>query len=270
MKGIFTAGVLDYFLEKELEFDCIVGVSAGAIHACSFLSKQKNRSRDITRKFIKDKRYCSLSNLRKSGDLFDAKFAYYDIPEKYFPFDHKTFNKSKTKFFVTVTDIVKGKAKHIQIKNFNNGEIEVIRASSSLPFIANNVKYKGKEYLDGGISEPLPLKKLEKEGYKKNVVVLTKPLGHKKRATKYHLVAKGKYKKYPMVPKLLKNRHISYNDDLDYILKEEEAGNVFVIRPSKNFIRRLSKNLNKLELAYNDGYEVAKKLYPKVIEFMRK
>ena len=269
LKGIFTAGVLDYFLEKELEFSTIVGNSAGAIQGCSFLSKQKYRSRDITLEFINDKRYFSWRSLWKTGDLFNAKFAYYDIPEIHYPFDHKTFNKSKSKFLVVVTDIVKGKPKYIHIKNFANGEIEALRASASLPMISNNVKFRGKEYLDGGLSDSLPLKKLELEGCDKSVVILTKAKGHKKKKSRLYLLAKRRYKQYPKLVELIKNRYKDYNEALEYLEEKEQKGNVFVIRPTKDYVKRLEKNISKLQLAYEDGYETAKRIYPDLVKFMR-
>ena len=268
LKGIFTAGVLDYFLEKELEFGEIIGNSAGAIQGCSFLSKQKYRSRDITLKFINDKRYYSWKSWRTTGDLFNARFAYYDIPEIHFPFDHKTFNKSKTKFLVVVTDIVKGKPKYIHIKNFDNGEIEALRASASLPMISNNVKFRGKEYLDGGLSDSLPLKKLESEGYEKNVVILTKALGHKKKKSKLYLLAKRRYKNYPKLVDRIKNRYQDYNAALEYVQEKEKEGKAFIIRPTIDHVKRLEKNVSKLQLAYEDGYETAKRVYPELIKFM--
>ena len=268
MKGIFTAGVLDYFLEKELEFGAIIGVSAGAIQACSFLSKQKYRSRDIILTYVNDKRYYSWNSWRKTGDLFNVKFAYYEIPDKLNPFDHKTFKKSKTKLLICATDVVKGKPKYFHVKNFDNGEIEILRASASLPLVANNVKIRGKEYLDGGMSDSLPLKKLEAEGYEKNVVILTKAPGYKKRKSKLYLLAKLKYKKHPKLVERIKNRYKDYNEALEYVMTQEKANKAFIIAPSKNHVSRLEKNIAKLELAYQDGYETAKRIYPDLIKFM--
>jgi len=271
MRGMFTAGVLDFFLEEGLEFPCIIGVSAGAIHACSFLSKQKYRNRDITLKYINDKRYCSFRSLFTSGDMFNVRFSYYEIPEKHFPFDKKTFNKSKTKLLITATNIVEGKPKHFHIKTFDNGEIEALRASASLPIISNIVKYKGKEYLDGGLSDGVPIKKIESEGYEKNIVILTRPEGYRKRKSRLNLAMKGKYRKYPLLNKLFKERHIRYNETMEYLETQERAGKVFIIRPeSKLKIKRIDKNCNRLEAAYNCGYNTAEKQYKKIRNFMER
>jgi len=269
MRGMFTAGVLDFFLDEGLEFPCIVGVSAGAIHACSFLSKQKYRSRDITLKYINDKRYCSFRSLFTSGDMFNVRFSYYEIPEKLFPFDKKTFNKSRTKLLVTATDIVKGKAKYFHIKSFDNGEIEALRASASLPMISNIVKYKGKEYLDGGLSDGIPIKKIEAEGYEKNIIILTRPDKYRKRKSRSYLTMIKRYRKYPLLIKLLKGRHTSYNETAKYLEEQEKEGKAFVIRPDlKLKIKRIDKNCTRLEAAYNSGYESAKKQFSELKKFM--
>ena len=269
MKGMFTAGVLDYFLEQDLSFGQVIGVSAGAIHACSYLSKQKHRSRDITLTYIKDHRYCSWKNVRKTGDMFEKKFVYYDIPEKYFPFDHQTFNKSKTKLLVGVTDIVKGKAKYIEIKTFAGGQIEALRASASLPMISNPVKFRGKEYLDGGVSESIPLKKIEEDGFEKNVVILTKAKGHRKKKSYSYLLTKRRYKKYPKLIELIKNRHDNYNQTMQYVEQQEKAGNTFVIRPPRDVVKRLDKNIDKLKQSYEDGYMAAKNIFPELLKFLK-
>jgi len=269
MRGMFTAGVLDFFLDEGIEFPCVIGVSAGAIHACSFLSKQKQRSRNITLKYINDKRYCSFHSLRTTGDMFNAKFSYYDIPKKYYIFDGKTFNKSRSKLLVTATDIVRGKSKYFHIKTFDNDEVEALRASASLPMIANIVKYKGREYLDGGLSDAIPIKKMESEGYEKNIVILTRPEGYRKRKSRSYLAMKRKYRKYPLLIKLLKERHTIYNETADYLEEQERLGKAFVIRPdSKLKIKRIDKNCTRLEAAYNSGYNTAEKLYKDIKKFM--
>lgn len=268
MRGMFTAGVIDFFLDKELEFEEVIGVSAGACHACSYISKQKYRARDVFVDYVDDKRYLSINNLRTTGDLFGSKFIYDDIPNKLNLFDNETFMKSKTKFLVVVTNLKTGEAEYIHIKDAKK-DIDAIRASASLPMISNIVKYKGKEYLDGGISDSIPIKKAETDGYEKNVVVLTRNKGYRKRSTKSYLAMKNRYKKYPKVILKTKNRHTEYNEIIDYIEKKVEEGKVFVIQPEKKLhVARIEKNSSKLKEAYMDGYQTAKKLYKDLIKFV--
>ena len=271
MKGMFTAGVLDFFMEKNLEFAEIIGVSAGAIHACSFISKQRERSKNVTLEFINDKRYCSFKSLRQTGDLFNAKFSYYDIPEKYYPFDLATFKKNKTKFLVGVTNVETGEAEYLEINNFEHGEIEAVRASASLPMVANIVEYQGKKYLDGGITDQIPLRKMEADGIKKSVVISTKPAGWRRKPSKAYLLMKRKYKEYPKIVEKIKNRHLVFNETMDYIEKQVKENKVFFISATEDLkVKRIDKNLTRLEKAYRCGYETAQRLYPDLITFMGK
>ena len=268
MKGMFTAGVVDFFIEKGLEFGEIIGVSAGAIHATSLLAKQKFRSRDITLTFINDKRYCSIRSLLRTGDLFNADFAYREIPKKYFPFDHDTFEQSRTKLFAVAARVEDGEPAYLRIRNLRGDGVEALRASASIPMISRNVAYRGKEYLDGGVSDSIPLKKIEKDGYKKNIVVLTKSPGYRKRQSKSYLAMKGRYKNSPKLVERVKNRHIEYNETMTYVEKREQEGRAFVIRPSTDDIKRIEKDTAKLGSLYDEGYATAKKLWPKLKRFI--
>ncbi len=267
MRGMFTTGVLDFFLEKKLEFPLVIGVSAGACHGASYISKQKYRSKDIFVNYLDDKRYLSFSNLRKNGELFGSQFIYDEIPNKLNIFDNKTFMNNKTKFLVVVTNLKTGQPEYIHIKDAVK-QVDAIRASASLPLISNIVKINGKEYLDGGISDSIPIKKAEEE-FDKNILILTRDKNYRKKNSKSYLAMKKKYKDYPKVIDKCKNRHTEYNETIDYIKKQEEAGKVFIIQPENKLnIGRIEKNRSKLEETYNEGYQTAKKLYKDMLKFI--
>ena len=269
MRGLFTAGVLDFFIDKDIEFAEVIGVSAGACHSCSYVSKQRGRARSSTIDHIDDKNFCSLYSLFKTGDLFCAKFSYDDIPNRLNPFDYDTFNKSNTKLFSTVTNVETGQAEYIRLCEMHE-DIQAVRASASLPLVSQIVEYKGKKYLDGGIADSIPLKKIEADGYLKNVVVLTQPKGFIKQKNKAMGLIELKYKEYPKLIEQMANRHNVYNDTLDYIYKQEEVGLCFVIQPKENLdIGRVEKSKEKLDLAYSLGYECAKENYDTMTEFLK-
>ena len=173
MKGVYTCGVLDFFLDKNMEFSACYGVSAAACSLCSFLSKQRGRAFHTNIDYAGDKNYCSLYSLITTGDLFNADMCYYQIPETLNPYDHETFEKYQGDFYSVVTNIETGEPEYIPIKDLHT-EIEAIRASASLPLVSRNVPFNGKLYLDGGISDGIPLKKSMEDGHTKNVVVMTK------------------------------------------------------------------------------------------------
>ncbi|WP_329383228.1 patatin family protein [Anaerofustis butyriciformans] len=268
MRGVYTAGVLDFFIDKDIYFENTYGVSAGICHACSYLAKQRDRAYRVNVDYLDDKRYASFYSLVTTGDYFGVKMVYEDIPNKLYPFDKKTFEEYEGNLYSVVTNMKTGEAEYIKLKDMDK-DIIYVRASSSLPLLSRIVKVDGKEYLDGGIADSIPIEKAIKDGNEKNVVVLTQPNGYRKEKNKLLPVMKIKYKKYPNFINSMANRHINYNNSLDKIKEEEEKGNVFVIRPSESLdITRLEKNKYKLEALYNLGYNDAKKAYNKLLNFI--
>ena len=268
MKGVYTCGVLDFFLDKGLEFSSCYGVSAAACSLCSFLSKQRGRAYHTNIDYVDDKNYCSLYSLITTGDLFNADMCYYQIPEKLNPYDYDTFEKYQGNFYSVVTNIETGKAEYIPIKDLRV-DIEAIRASASLPLVSRNVAFGGKLYLDGGISDAIPLQRSIEEGNRKNVVVMTKEAGYRRTPSSATGFIKLRYRKYPKVYELMKNRHIAYNETLDFIEEQVTAGTAFLIQPKvKSDVERIEKDVNKLTALYEQGYRDAADCYEELLRFL--
>lgn len=268
MRGVYTAGVLDFFLDMELEFEEVYGVSAGSIHASSYLSKQRGRSIDISTEYLNDPRYCSVRSLIKTGNLFGVKMCYDEIPNQLNPYDHETFLKYPGRFYAVLTDCETGKARYQQIKDMNR-DIWAIRASSSLPLVSRMIGIHGHIYLDGGIADSIPVKHSQEQGNVKNVVVLTRDQRYRKSPNEAIKLIRSLYRRYPELVAQMENRHIRYNETLDYIAKGEEDGTIFVIRPSKTVdVGRIEKDKEKLTGLYNQGYEDAKESYGDLKKFL--
>lgn len=268
MRGVYTAGVLDYFMEKNLYFDDCYGVSAGACHISSYVSKQIGRSIKVTLDYINDKRYCSVNSLIKTGDMFGVEMLYDLIPNKLELYDYDTFNKFKGNFYSVVTNCKTGKAEYIKIKDMKK-DIIAVRASSSLPLLSRIVEINGKEYLDGGITDSIPIKKSIKDGHKKNVVILTRDKTYRKSKPKFLSLLKFKYKKYPNLVKAIENRYKMYNETLDFLEEEKAKNEVFIIQPKLPVkISRIEKDKDKLKELYDQGYEDAKELYEDLMKFL--
>ena len=268
MRGVYTAGVLDYFMEKNLYFDDCYGVSAGACHISSYVSKQIGRSIKVTLDYINDKRYCSINSLIKTGDMFGVEMLYDIIPNKLELYDYDTFNKFKGNFYSVVTNCKTGKAEYIKIKDMKK-DIIAVRASSSLPLLSRIVEINGKEYLDGGITDSIPIKKSIKDGHKKNVVILTRDKTYRKSKPKFLSLLKFKYKKYPNLVKAIENRYKMYNETLDFLEEEKAKNKVFIIQPKLPVkISRIEKDKDKLKALYNQGYEDAKEIYEDLMKFL--
>ncbi|MFS0637555.1 patatin family protein [Mesobacillus foraminis] len=259
MRGVYTAGVLEYFLEKEISFPYVIGVSAGAAMAASYLSKQKGRNKRVNIELVKDPRYLSWRNYFKSRQLFGMDFIFDEIPNKLVPFDYDEFFKSKSQFVIGTTDCLTGEPVYLTKEDYGEEMLKAIKASSSLPFIAPEIHFKNRILLDGGISDPIPLGKSQKDGNKRNVVILTRNEGYLKKPSKFHFLVKRKYPEYIGLQRALADRYRKYNETVEYLREEEKKGNTVVIRPAKPLdVGRIERNPVKLENLYVQGYQDAK------------
>lgn len=252
MRGMFTAGVLDIFLEHGITFDGIVGTSAGALFGVNFLSGQNGRAIRYNKRFNSDKNYMGLRPLLREGNIFSVKYAYEEVPRKLDPFDDEAYMKSPTPFYAVVTNVETGESEYIQIKSVFE-QMDVLRASGSMPFVSKVVTVGDKQYLDGGITDSIPFKWLSEQGYDKLIVILTRDMDYRKKPAP-KLAAKLFLKKYPKVAEKLINRYKRYNDSVEALKEWEQAGRTFVIRPSETIeIGRIEKNPDRLQAVYDLG-----------------
>ncbi len=271
MRGAFTTGVLDYMLEKNVVFDRVYGVSAGACHACSYLSLQPGRAFRVVADYVNDPRYMSFFNLLKGEDMFPAEFVYHTIPDGLDPYDYKTANEYPGRFYAVTTDCNSGKARYFEIKDLR-GDIDKVRASASLPLLSHMVKIDGGDYLDGGMSDSIPVKRALADGAKKCVAVLTRDADYLKEPSGVYRLARIMTPRHRGLAESMKNRHLMYNETVNYIKKASAAGEIFVFRPEKERldVGRLEKDRSKLERLYAHGYETAEANWERMMEYLSK
>lgn len=268
-RGIYTAGILDVFAQNNISFDGIMGVSAGCIHGVSFLSGQIGRSVRYTTRFCNNPSYMSFKSLIKTGDFFNVDFCYYKLPETLDPFDNDTFDKNPTPFYAVCSNVKTGKAVYHKCDSVRGEKIKWIQASASMPLAAKIVKIDEGEFLDGGITDSIPIKKMQELGYSKNIVILTQEAGYRKKPNSLLPLIKRVYKKYPELINAIQNRHIIYNQQLDYLEEQEKLGNVIIIRPSqKPQAGRIEKDKEMILSTYNLGRNDAEKLLETVKNFI--
>ena len=237
MRGMYTDGILDVFLDQGLSFDGVIGVSAGAIHGSSFVSGQRGRNIRYYKKYIRDNRFISMRNLVRTGDIAEVQFCYHDLPEK---------------LYAVCSNVETGKPEYIRITDMKN-QIDVIRASASLPYVSRLVKTEGMKLLDGGCTDSIPLMKFREMGFTKNVMILTRPKGYQKEPEQLAM-AKIRYRKYPAFVEALSHRHERYNESLRQIEELEKMGEIFVLRPDEPLkIGRLERSPEKLQQVYDIG-----------------
>lgn len=263
MRGMYTAGVLDAFMLEGIEADGVIGVSAGAICGCSFISRQIGRTIRYNVKYAGDKRYASFESLRKTGDIFNVDFCYDELPKRLNVFDYDTFKERSKKipFYVTCTNLETGGAEHIRCTDLWE-EMDYMRASASMPLVSNIIERDGLKLLDGGTADSIPIKFFESIGYEKNIVVLTRPDGYVKKQDPTIKLMKRMYKAYPNYVRACEERYKIYNEQVAYIEEREKAGKAIIIRPSRDTkIGRMEKNPDKLKFIYKLGrYDTMKKI----------
>lgn len=269
MRGMFTCGVCDIFMENNITFDGAVGVSAGAAFGCNYKSKQNGRAIRYNMKYCRDKRYSSLGSLIKTGNIYNTDFCYGVIPNELDKFDNEVYDKNPMEFYVVCTDVETGEAVYHKYTGREESGFDWIRASASMPVVSKIVEIDGRKLLDGGIADSIPVKFLENMGYDKNIAILTQPIDYVKTKNKLMPVIKRMYSKYPSFVKVVGNRHIMYNKELEYIKQREAQGELLVIRPSKRLpVSRMEKNPDKLKLAYEIGRKTAEERLSAVKKYL--
>ena len=252
VRGIYTAGVLDVFMEHGVTFDGVMGVSAGAIHACSYLSGQKGRSIRYYRAYVSDPRFMSLRSWLKTGDVVGAEFCYHTLPDELDIYDHDAFLQNPTPYWAVCTDVESGLPAYIRLTDMR-GQIEYLRASASLPYFSRIVELDGKKYLDGGCADSIPVEAMQRQGFGRNVVVLTRDASYRKKPEMTAL-AKLVYRKYPAFVRTLEKRHEMYNTQLAMVERLAAEGSAFVIRPAQPLaIGRLENDPEKVQRVHDQG-----------------
>lgn len=256
MRGLYTAGALDVLLDNHIEVDAVYATSAGVLFGVNYISKQRGRTIRYNKKYAADPRYMGIKSLLTTGNIINKDFAYYEIPFKLDVFDQKSFSESKTKLFATITNVVSGAVEYRRVNNVLQ-QMELLRATSAMPFVSEMVALDGQFYLDGGLSDSIPLKQCIADGYQQIVVVLTRCAGYRKQK-RNPLPAKIFYKKYPELIKTINMRYAMYNRQMDFVEQLEQEGKIVVVRPSEYVkIARIEKNATRLQAMYDLGIKDA-------------
>lgn len=259
MRGMFTCGILDVFLEKGIDFDSTIGVSAGAVFGCNYKSRQIGRALRYNKRFCRDPRYCSVRSLMKTGDLYGAEFCYDELPNELDPFDYDTFERNPMEFWCVTTDVETGKARYDLMKDGRGDDMKLMRASASMPLVSRPVSVRGRELLDGGIADPIPFDFMLSGNVDRCLVILTQPYDYIKKKNSmlplFGLFYKGKRKG---IRDAMGIRHEVYNSQTERLKTLEKEGRVFVLRPAFPLeIGKTEKDPSRLQAVYDEGRRLA-------------
>jgi predicted patatin/cPLA2 family phospholipase len=269
LRGVYTSGVIRFFDDKGVTFPYVIGVSMGACNGANYVSRQPERNRIVNIEYVNDSRYISYRNLITKGELFGMDFIFNTIPFSLVPFDQETFFKNKIKFIIGVTDCETGEAVYFEKGEVGEDIMDIFRATCSLPFISRPIHFNGRVLMDGGLADSIPLEKSIEDGNKRNVLVLTRPKGYRKRPSLLNRLICLLYPQYKGLRSALINRHLKYNTTMDLVDRLEEKGDVFVIQPEAEIdAGRIERNKVKLHAAYELGYNDAASSYERLKNFL--
>ncbi|MBO5301271.1 MAG: patatin family protein [Peptococcaceae bacterium] len=258
-RPIFSAGVMDALLDEDIMFPYCIGVSAGITDGFSYASRQKERNLKILQQYRNDKRYLGAGNLLKSKSVFGVEFVFEEIPNNLLPFDWDTFAQYEGDFRVGVTNARTGQPEYLDGKLLDK-QNTMVKATCAIPLVFPVVKLNGEEYYDGGICDPIPVRKAQADGHDKLLIVLTRPTDYVKEESKSNkLAVKLLHKKYPNLVEPLLTRHIAYNETVAYCDELERQGKAVVLRPAEEgIIDSFEKDVRKIETSYQYGYDLCK------------
>ncbi|HSP21534.1 MAG TPA: patatin family protein [Planococcus sp. (in: firmicutes)] len=269
MRGVYTGGVLEKFLEEKMFVDYIIGVSAGACNASSYVSRQTGRNHEVTIGYVHHPDYISVKNLLLRRELFGMNLIFDEIPNHLVPFDYMNFNNAAEEFVVGTTDCMTGEAIYYKKHEHADDILSIVRASSSIPLMARPVEYHGRLLMDGGLADPLPIRKALEDEVTRPIIILTKEKGYRKKKNSFARLVPAFYRQFPGIIKSLEDWAIRYNTTMELIEKMEAEGTVLVIRPSKYFkMSGMERDVGKLTELYDQGYKDTEEMMDVISRFI--
>lgn len=269
MRGLFSAGIMDVMMENGITFDGVIGVSAGAAFGCNYKSRQPGRAIRYNKRFAKDKRYCSMQSFLRTGDLFGAEYAYHIVPNEYDIFDNETYEQNPLEFWLVCTDVETGQPVYKRCDKGGDVTFDWVRASASMPVVSKVVELEGYKLLDGGITDSIPLKAFQREGFERNIVILTQPLGYEKKPSRFLPIISMSLRKYPRVVEAMAMRHLMYNEELAYVEQEVRRGTTMAIYPDKPLpIGHISHDPAEMQRVYDIGREMGERKLEEMKSFL--
>ncbi len=268
-RGVYTAGVLDAFLECNIEIPYVIGVSIGAYNGAAYVAKQKQRNYKVYRRYANDSRFIDYKRLFKGRSIMDSKFIFTHVNRDKYPFDYKNFFESDQSFISVSTDCYTGEAVYFEKSNYNMEDVDnIIRSSCSLPFMTDIVEYKDKKFLDGGIADSIPIRKAVFDGNQKLIVILTHSKGFEEKQGWYSKFSSVWYKDYPKVTESLKNRYLYYNESIQLLEVLETLGKAYIIRPRGEGMSMIEQDIEKLDEYYKEGWNQGREEAERVKKFI--
>lgn len=274
MRGVYTGGVLEAFMERGLYFPYVIGVSAGACNAVSYLARQHGRNRRVTIDYVTHPDYIGIRSWLRTGSMFGMDFIFDRIPDELDPLDYEALFAMRETLVIATTDPETGEARYFDNAAWLRDKAAfkaVIRASSSLPFVSKPVAVHGRLQFDGGVADPIPVARALADGCDRVIVVLTKDASYRIKPFKRERLARWMYPRYPRLIEAMGRRERVYNDSMALVRQLEREGRAFVLQPSEAIpASRMEKKKPLLERLYEVGERDAEEAFPRLAEWMNR
>jgi predicted patatin/cPLA2 family phospholipase len=270
MRGVYTAGVLRYFMDRDFYLPYVIGVSMGACNGANYVARQPERNRIVNIRYVNESRFISYRRLLLRGELFGMGFIFDTIPNQLVPFDYETFMAGAQRFIMTVLDCETGETIYFDKNRLSRSDfMKLLQAGSSLPLVQKPVNHNGRIFMDGGIADAVPIQKSINDGNKRHVLILTQPKGYRKKPSGIAGLVRWRYRQYEGLCRGIATRHIHYNETMELIDRFEERKEIFVIRPAQALIiGRAERDKDRLYAVYDQGYADAQDSYRNLCAYL--
>lgn len=270
MRGVYTAGVLRYFMDQNLYLPYVIGVSMGACNGANYVAHQPERNRIVNIRYINESRFISYRRLLTGGELFGMEFIFDTIPNVLVPFDFETFMASAQRFIAVVFDCETGETLYFEKTGMGRDDLmKILRAGSCLPLVQKPLSYQGRVLMDGGLADPVPIRKSLADGNQRHILVLTQPKGYRKKTSDFAWLIRHRYRHYEGLCRGIATRQNRYNETMELIDRLEEKKEIFVIRPEKTLkAGRVERNKDRLYTVYDQGYAEAMACYAMLSSYL--
>jgi predicted patatin/cPLA2 family phospholipase len=252
-RGLYTEGVTDYLLENNLNFHTVIGVSAGALSGIYYMCGQIGNAARVNLGYRKDRDYVGVRPMIRDQGITGFSFLF-DEMARYYPLDTERLCDPRRHFYTVVTNCLTGKPEYKTSHDADDIAFYA-RTSATVPYVSRPVIIGNTPYLDGGISDCVPFRWAEENGYKKIIVVRTRHREFRDTPREHTKIDERLYRNYPELLKDLLTSPERYNSMLDELDRQEKEGRVFVIAPKEPVsVRRFETDLDKLGELYWQGY----------------
>lgn len=272
VRTVYSCGVMDAFIEQGIDFDYLVGVSAGIAYGVSFISKQFKRNYELLMKYAADPRYMGFRNMVRPGNrhcYFGLDFGFVELPFRLLPFDYDAFARWPGVAEAVVTDLETGLPVYVPL-DLNDPNTNLLQASCAMPLLFPIFDVNGRKCMDGGCSDAIPWQRALDMGCDRVVVVLTREREYVRKTESLQPLIEFAYRKYPRFVETLRTRADRCNADREAMFRAEREGRLMILSPdSTEGFSRVERDSAKIDALWRQGYDHANRRMDEIRSYLK-